>query len=358
MEPSHRMQFPRVVTKVEIQAQGSVTQSQNDSDIPFFFPTRNYLHAVFNRHASSCFPIQNGSGLVDSSELEPRANSQQECVKVSGQIRLELDDLSAVVGKCNVNPLSNSNSPAAQHQSLIIWDSHSCDNRSLHHGQIGAVSSTSRLRKVNVEKPLKSLKRKRPVNASLGPSSLLRKNHVLSERLRRREMNELFTEMRSLLPNPKAKTDKASILSETMNYIHFLQRHLALHSTSGNTLPIKLEPMSSVQEANENSCDEKLSLKYNGREILITVISSKKRSLLASIILLVESLNIQVMDAFLSITETVAFHYLHLKAADTVDHVVKETLHSGLSKLIQAEYQISFLQQSEKAKAKICDASA
>ncbi|GLJ22452.1 hypothetical protein SUGI_0422610 [Cryptomeria japonica] len=111
--------------------------------------------------------------------------------------------------------------------------------------------------------------------------------------------------------------------------------------------------MSSVQEANEGSCDEKLSLRYNGREILITVISVKKRSLLASIILLVESHTIQVMDAFLSVTETVAFHFLHLKAADTVDHVVEETLHSGLSKLIESEYHISFLQPSEKAK--ICD---
>eukprot|EP01018_Ginkgo_biloba_P034004 Gb_10697 [translate_table: standard] len=56
-------------------------------------------------------------------------------------------------------------------------------------------------------------------------TQLQRENHILAERLRREEMNEKFSVLRSFVPKP-IKKDKASIVGETIDYVIEMERTL------------------------------------------------------------------------------------------------------------------------------------
>ncbi|KAH9302570.1 hypothetical protein KI387_014153, partial [Taxus chinensis] len=146
------------------------------------------------------------------------------------------------------------------------------------------------------------------------------------------QMNELFAQMRSLLPaNLTAKSDKASIVKATINYIQSLKCSLAIHSRkpATNILPRakKSEAMSSESKAHQSpfakcdksTCiryrewDENLTVKYDGKDIFVTINCVNEVNLLPSIILAVESHDTQVMYAFVTVTERLAFVCLQLK---------------------------------------------
>ncbi|KAH9302564.1 hypothetical protein KI387_014147, partial [Taxus chinensis] len=125
--------------------------------------------------------------------------------------------------------------------------------------------------------------------------------------------------------------DKASIVTETIKYIQFLKRDLALHSQKpASTVlpnPIKSEAMSSTAKiyrtpftkSDKSMCskyaeyEENLTVEYDGKDIFITINCVEKANLLPSIILSVQLHDMQVMDAFVSVTERVAFVCLHVK---------------------------------------------
>uniref|UniRef100_A0A0E0C3T5 BHLH domain-containing protein n=1 Tax=Oryza meridionalis TaxID=40149 RepID=A0A0E0C3T5_9ORYZ len=70
------------------------------------------------------------------------------------------------------------------------------------------------------------------------------KNHVLSERRRREKLNEMFLDLKSLVPSIN-KVDKASILAETIAYLKELERRVQeLESGKKVSRPVKRKPFS------------------------------------------------------------------------------------------------------------------
>ncbi|GLJ22149.1 hypothetical protein SUGI_0415980 [Cryptomeria japonica] len=189
--------------------------------------------------------------------------------------------------------------------------------------------------------------------------------HSLSERVRRTEMNQLFAEMNSLLPSSAVKRSKACIVSDIVDYIQYLQHQLALHSSQngGPKLPLKTGSRSprlknesipemeapssdcgksdSMPSSNTKSVNENLNVFYNGKDIFITMKCVMKVNVLTSLIYAVESHNIQVINGFVSTTDTVAFHCLHAKVTDILTPEAKETLYGNLMKLMKSEFMIS-----------------
>eukprot|EP01018_Ginkgo_biloba_P033039 Gb_22275 [translate_table: standard] len=202
-----------------------------------------------------------------------------------------------------------------------------------------------------------------------------RHNHVLSERQRRQDMNKSFARMRSLLPNPDQKIDKATIVFEMINYIQTLQRHVEVNvkkcSTASVLVPNQGNPINdehgSIHPASHNPSSEcmgrnaivtapssdqkmkentpKITLHYDRNDIFITISCLKKVNLLPSIVLVLEQCKLEVMDAFVSATDTMAFHCLHVKAPEILNTFERESLHGNLQKLIRSDFEITFEQE-------------
>ncbi|KAH9302557.1 hypothetical protein KI387_014140, partial [Taxus chinensis] len=291
----------------------------------------------FDHHLSLSLQNLYRVGLGDTSQaqnLRPARsfNNHQESMKFANEIAAAphpLGDLGAVVHNCNVEGFQNAflsvdrpalSIPHPPHfQDFYMHGEHKPRVQSLTNGWITNEAK---------EEERESLKRQRSFTTHLLPCSSFRENHIVSERLRRSEMNELLAQMRSLLPNPTVKSDKASILTETIKYIESLKCILAIHSKKPRTtiLPnaIKSKAISKEQKLPFTRCDkstctkycerhDNLNVKYDRRHIFITINSMNKKNLLPSIILAVESHDIQVMDAFVSVTERVTFLCLHAK---------------------------------------------
>ncbi|KAH9302565.1 hypothetical protein KI387_014148, partial [Taxus chinensis] len=301
--------------------------------MPFLLVVMN--HQTLFDHPFS-FSVQNLYGLAlgdfsQSQTLVPAGsfNDHQESMKVPDQtaaVPQPLDDLSAVVHKCNLDGFHN---PFLSVEKPAISIPHSFQSQDFN------IHSEHKIRGLRInreeEEMGESLKRKRYLTSHLLPSSSLRESHIVSERLRRIEMNELLAQLRSLLPNPTAKSDKASIVTETIKYIQSLKRGLALHSKKPATTrvpnAIKSEAMSSVPKTHRTPLtksdqsmsskyrerNEYLTVKHDGKDIFITIYCMNKTNLLPSVILAVESHDTQVIDAFVSVMERVTFLCLHVK---------------------------------------------
>lgn len=68
---------------------------------------------------------------------------------------------------------------------------------------------------------------KHPSNCMIKDDVSARENHIHSERQRRKGMTHLYATLHSLLPEGKPKTDRCSVLTETMKYIRTLRHKLA-----------------------------------------------------------------------------------------------------------------------------------
>ncbi|GLJ22148.1 hypothetical protein SUGI_0415930 [Cryptomeria japonica] len=321
------MHFQRGVTNSETHA---LTNGGHGIS-PISFP---YQQTVISPHTQNSFSL-NRFGLDDFSALQAvtqawsLSNGGEGSVKVNdGQPGL--DDLSALVQKCKAKepPSSLERSPFSLHGPQLCYKSGSDITQQLY---------SSKRRRVNGEESLKG-------KLSCGGLSSSRENHILSERLRRSEMNHLFSQMFSLLPSPPAKVDKASILSETINYIQSLQRRLAIHSekpasrllstqTGGSVHPSIKSKRNSVVESDQNP--ENLRFICNGQDMFITMNCMQKAKLLPSIILVLETHNMHVMDMFVTTTDTEIFYCLHVKAEEILDNTTKETLHEALHKYMK-----------------------
>ncbi|KAH9302554.1 hypothetical protein KI387_014137, partial [Taxus chinensis] len=239
----------------------------------------------FNHHLSFSSQIVDGfSEGYHAAQTQPPTglwNIHQEPIKLADHeiatVPDQIEDLNAVVRKCNVNGFQNM---------FYMRD------RRIIAGE---------------EEEEKSLKRKRKLYVS---SPSFRENHIVSERLRRNEMKELFARMRSLLPeNPTAKSDRASIVTETIKYIQSLKRGLGLSlAPKAHQTACDKSMYSKYSEWNDN-----LTVKYNGKDIFIAINSLNTANLLPSIILAVESHDMQVMDVSVSVTERLTFVSLRLK---------------------------------------------
>lgn len=347
------------------------------SESSFYVRIMNYP-SIFNHYPWASVQIPSRLGLEICTVDNPGTlkNGEEDAI-FANEVVQHLDDLTAIVGKCNPKPQAISNdrssisipsaiAKACVHESELFPESLDWKERNsrVHHGQSGAMrqhttaefcSPTKRRRVYEQgEQAAHEFRRKRSGGLVCTASPSARESHILLERLRRREMTNLFSRLRSLLPNPTFKSDKASIVLEIINYIQSLKQRLEICSNQGDikqpgssAVPLNSETINSVVELEQTPpsdcyskfCHESLTLNYNANDILITLKSEKKLNLLPSILLGIESQNIRMVDAFVSTTDAVAFYSLHVKSREILDPVAKEMLHCTLNKLMRTDSQ-------------------
>nr|ADE76876.1 unknown [Picea sitchensis] len=287
----------------------------------------------------------------------------------------QMDDLSAVVTKCtNLNvfeklyaypgliPRSGCGSVNSipNVYSQVSIDSDNNERAHCMHRKFAAKAAQpmqqfpSNKRRRDVENAedwkYKALKRNRCNGPETSSSVSEREIHVLSERRRRSGMNQLFSKLHSFLPDQTAKTDKISVVAETINYIHYLQQRLRTRSnkraggadTAASSESHETDNILSNTDSSDYAILPEISVKSHAdKDHFITIKCAKKGNLLPSIILVAEGQNLEVMDAFVSTNDTVAFHCLHLKALHTLDAAGREAFMDTLNMLIKSELQIS-----------------
>ncbi|EFJ05572.1 hypothetical protein SELMODRAFT_449119 [Selaginella moellendorffii] len=195
-----------------------------------------------------------------------------------------------------------------------------------------------------------------------------RESHILSERQRRKGMNHLFSTLASLLPETCSKSDKSTIVSEIISYIHLLRKDLedldkkrsdVLRSASpraamaikdsGSPSPSICTTTNDRGSKNAGGGDDhpgmiqqqsqqasNVILSVCGSDAFITMIcASKNRSVFSKVLLLLEHHKFRVLDANISTNASTTFHYFHVKALNS--QLPKDALQRDLQSLTASE---------------------
>lgn len=204
-----------------------------------------------------------------------------------------------------------------------------------------------------------------PVELEDNPKDSLsrREIHIFSERQRRKGMTHLYAILHSLLPDAKPKTDRCTVLTEAMEYIHELQTRLdELGRQKGEIMALMGEQLNVDSSAGSGSLvqggadgaesgfrmgnmglDDLISeemreeilaaadvvVRFCGRDAFITLNSPKRNGVWSAILQVLHQHDLELLNVTLSTSNDMDYHCIHAK-------VVNSELHSQeLQKMLQ-----------------------
>ncbi|KAJ7569190.1 hypothetical protein O6H91_01G065400 [Diphasiastrum complanatum] len=174
--------------------------------------------------------------------------------------------------------------------------------------------------------------------------------HILIERERRKCMNELFATERSLLPEPSAKKDKATLLSDFIEHIRAHQQKVeGLKQKRANLIAVKSSSQnrdSSEKRAGTYTTSNSqvpsiipaplqaqvvpyVRIHRSGQHAHVTVTCTKNSNIPFSILKVMVEHHLQLVNVQISSNEATLFHILHSKVKKG-SSFCKDDLHSKL----------------------------
>ncbi|KAI5059303.1 hypothetical protein GOP47_0025622 [Adiantum capillus-veneris] len=183
-----------------------------------------------------------------------------------------------------------------------------------------------------------------------------REIHIFSERQRRKGMTHLYTILHSLLPDAKPKTDRCTVLTEAMDYIHELQMRLNELGTQKNEILESIAEQLQMDSSNltgsrmqggvenvgrnfddlitEEMREEILAaadvvVRFCGRDAFITLNSPRRNGVWSAILHVLHEQDMDLLNVTLSTSNDMDYHCIHAK-------VLNAELHSNeLQRMLQ-----------------------
>lgn len=175
----------------------------------------------------------------------------------------------------------------------------------------------------------------------INKGSLTRREiHIYSERQRRKGMTHLYTTLLSLLPDANPKTDRCTVLTEAMEYIHILQaqveelgrqkteilvslgEHINLDYAFGADLDatnpsLMIEISDEIKEEVLLAAD--VAVRVCGRDAFITLNSPKKKGVWSGILQILHEQEMELLNVTLSTSNEMDYHCIHARMSATSD---------------------------------------
>ncbi|MCO5589163.1 hypothetical protein L7F22_043129 [Adiantum nelumboides] len=201
-----------------------------------------------------------------------------------------------------------------------------------------------------------------PELAGIQKETLTRREiHIFSERQRRKGMTHLYTILHSLLPDAKPKTDRCTVLTEAMDYIHELQMRLNELGMQKNEILESIAEQLQVESSTatgslmqggsdsatlgrhvgsmddfitEEMREEILAaadvvVRFCGRDAFITLNSPRRNGVWSAILHVLHEQDMDLLNVTLSTSNDMDYHCIHAK-------VLNSELHSNeLQKMLQ-----------------------
>jgi len=140
-----------------------------------------------------------------------------------------------------------------------------------------------------------------------------RESQTVAEQLRRKRMNYLSTQLKSLLPATPPKIDRCGLYEEAINYIRKLEEDLhQLQRRRDHLLAIQ-----SGKTANEN-IDHKVTVEIYDREAIISITSQRKPRYMWRILEELETHGLDVETSQLFTGESFVLLYFHVNFRDDI----------------------------------------
>jgi len=140
-----------------------------------------------------------------------------------------------------------------------------------------------------------------------------RESQTVAEQLRRKRMNYLSTQLKSLLPATPPKIDRCGLYEEAINYIRKLEEDLhQLQRRRDHLLAIQ-----SGQTANEN-IDHKVTVEIYDREAIISITSQRRPRYMWRILEELETHGLDVETSQLFTGESFVLLYFHVNFRDDI----------------------------------------
>jgi hypothetical protein len=140
-----------------------------------------------------------------------------------------------------------------------------------------------------------------------------RESQTVAEQLRRKRMNYLSTQLKSLLPATPPKIDKCGLYEEAINYIRKLEEDLhQLQRRRDHLLAIQ-----SGKTANEN-IDHKVTVEIYDREAIISITSQRRPRYMWRILEELETHGLDVETSQLFTGESFVLLYFHVNFRDDI----------------------------------------
>eukprot|EP00253_Pinus_taeda_P019766 PITA_19766 len=142
-----------------------------------------------------------------------------------------------------------------------------------------------------------------------------RESQIVAEKLRRKQMKYLCTQLESLLPTTPPKLDRCGLYGEAINYIRKLQEDLHQLKRKKN----RLVAIQSDERTDKNT-DLKVAVEIYDREAIISLTSQRRPRYMWRILEELENHDLDVETSQLFTGESFVLLYFHVKFRDNISH--------------------------------------